>query len=591
MATIQGVYIALFGRPADPAGLAFFNTATQNGANLTAIGNLASTPEYQNRFVGQNNASIVTSIYQSLYNRAPDVPGLNFFVAALTNNTLNINNIAIAIYDGALGSDLTIRNLKEAAANAFTTAIDTAAEITGYNGTAAAAVAVSFLTGVTVSAPSAAQVDAAVLAATTATTSTVTITLTNQIGEQVVGTAANETFNGVLNAANPSSTTGTFNTGDSVNGGAGTDTLNLTVTTAGAVLPAGATVSNIEIVNINQSAATATGITPTSFAGVQQLWQIDTTAAGGTFQDVTAVNTGVTIGFRGNGQVVNNFVTAADKVTSLSIALDGIANGSAVGTVETTPGDLKTVSVSGSGALNGNFANGVFATGIETFNVSLSTNTIYSINQATPAGTAAIKEVNFGGSTGDITFNSSAYTTAFTTLTGGSGKDTLTANNSVANAPTLTVNAGAGADLINFTNTKSAVASISTLTGGAGGDTFALFGAGNLVAAGSAANLTASMTRITDFSASEDTLNITGLALGARVAQNTVNAAALGADIFAVTTAVAAITAPGQHAFFQFAGDTYLYGNISGAGLGTTDALIQLVGVSVASLTAANVIG
>ena len=40
---------------------------------------------------------------------------------------------------GAQGADLTIRNLKEAAANAFTTAIDTAAEVVGYNGAAAAA--------------------------------------------------------------------------------------------------------------------------------------------------------------------------------------------------------------------------------------------------------------------------------------------------------------------------------------------------------------------------------------------------------------------------------------------------------------------
>ncbi len=42
MATIQGVYVALFGRPADPTGLAYFNSVTNNGANLNAIGNLAT---------------------------------------------------------------------------------------------------------------------------------------------------------------------------------------------------------------------------------------------------------------------------------------------------------------------------------------------------------------------------------------------------------------------------------------------------------------------------------------------------------------------------------------------------------------------
>ncbi len=58
-----------------------------------------------------------------------------------------------------------------------------------------------------------------------------------------------------------------------------------------------------------------------------------------------------------------------------------------------------------------------------------------------------------------------------------------------------------------------------------------------------------------------------------------------------MTTAVAGVTAAGQHAFFQFGGDTYLFGNIAGAGLQNTDALIQLVGVSVASLNATNLIG
>ena len=50
MASIQGVYVALFGRPADPTGLNYFNSVTNNGADLTAIGDLASTAEYQAAF-------------------------------------------------------------------------------------------------------------------------------------------------------------------------------------------------------------------------------------------------------------------------------------------------------------------------------------------------------------------------------------------------------------------------------------------------------------------------------------------------------------------------------------------------------------
>ncbi len=591
MATIQGVYMALFGRPADPLGLQYFNGATNNGANLTAIGDLAATAEYQGRFVGMSNSQIVTSIFQSLYNRAPDTAGLTFFTNALTSGQLNINNIAIAIYDGAQGADLTMRNLKEAAANAFTAAVDTTSEINGYSGSAAVAKAVAFLAGVTTTAPTQAQIDAAVSSATAAITPGGNLTMTNQLGETITGTAANETINAVLNATNPNSSTGTFNTGDIVNGGGGTDTMNITVTTTGNVLPTGATVSNVEIVNINQSAASATGITPTAFAGVKELWQIDTTAAGGTFQDVNGVGNDMIIGFRGAGQAVNDFVTATGNVPKISIALDGVANGSAVGPRETVAGSLKTVEFSGSTVDNGTLLVRGFGTSIETFNGSLTSKTILTIDTAPAAALAQVQEVNLGGSTGAITYNSSNFTTSFKSLIGGSGNDILTANNATANAPTLSVDAGAGNDTINFVNTKSAVASASSLTGGAGADKFVLTGASNLVAANSTAALKASLTTITDFNAAEDSLNITGMALGGRVAQNVVNAAATGADLFAVTTAVAGVTAVGQHAFFEFGGDTYLFGNKAGAGLQTTDVLVQMVGVDVSSLTAANLIG
>src|SRR3954451_22760071 len=103
MATIQGVYVALFGRPADPLGLAYFNGVTQNGANLTAIGDLASTPEYQSRFVGQGPTQIINTIYQTLFNRDADAAGLTFFANQLVSGKVSINNIAINILDGAQG--------------------------------------------------------------------------------------------------------------------------------------------------------------------------------------------------------------------------------------------------------------------------------------------------------------------------------------------------------------------------------------------------------------------------------------------------------------------------------------------------------
>jgi len=149
MATIQGIYVALFGRPADPTGLTYFNGVTKNGADLTAIGDLASTSEYQQRFSGQTNSQIVNSIYRSLFNRDAEADGLKFFVDGLTNGKFNIKNIAIAILDGARNTDLTIVSNKIAAANLFTAALDTTPEIEAYKGTAAAVIGRNFLANIT----------------------------------------------------------------------------------------------------------------------------------------------------------------------------------------------------------------------------------------------------------------------------------------------------------------------------------------------------------------------------------------------------------------------------------------------------------
>ncbi|MBN9034393.1 MAG: DUF4214 domain-containing protein, partial [Rhizobiales bacterium] len=149
MASIQGIYVALFGRPADPAGLAYFNEATNNGANLDAIGDLAKTDEYQSRFANMTNEEIVNSIYKSLFERDGEKAGIDFYVGELAAGRLNINNIAIAILDGAKNDDLTTVNAKIAAADIFTSHLDLNAEIEAYRGTFAAQVGREFLDTIT----------------------------------------------------------------------------------------------------------------------------------------------------------------------------------------------------------------------------------------------------------------------------------------------------------------------------------------------------------------------------------------------------------------------------------------------------------
>jgi hypothetical protein len=320
MATIQGVYLALFGRPADPLGLAFFNSATNNGQNLAGIGPLQSSAEYQTRFAGQSNIQIINSIYQSLFNRDADLPGLTFFANALANGTLTINNIAIAIYDGAQGADRTIRDLKEAAANAFTTAVDTTAEVLGYQGTAAAASARAFIAGVTTTAPTSTQVNTAVAAAVTAGTTGsggtgATLTLTagadtialDATNASLKSTAADDTIRGNLTA-------GDLGTADSINAGGGVDTLNALLA-AGSVAPV---LTSVEKIFLTSSADTA-ALDASAATGTTEIWNNGN--AGGFDLAVNNIKLGTTVGLAGTGSDVTTFAFASATGTNDSATL------------------------------------------------------------------------------------------------------------------------------------------------------------------------------------------------------------------------------------------------------------------------------
>lgn len=125
MATVEGVYLALFGRPADPGGLSYFNGVTGSGTDLEPVlGTLAATPEYQSRFAGYDNERTINEIYRSLFNRNAEPEGVSFFASELAAGRQTIETIAVNILDGATGVDkLTVDN-KLVASAAYTTALE-----------------------------------------------------------------------------------------------------------------------------------------------------------------------------------------------------------------------------------------------------------------------------------------------------------------------------------------------------------------------------------------------------------------------------------------------------------------------------------
>ncbi len=132
---------------------------------------------------------------------------------------------------------------------------------------------------------------------------------------------------------------------DTINGGAGTDTMNIYAKTAGVnsfnVTQPGV-VNSVEIVNVfNTESETPFGgvaIDASKFVGVQQLWQIDGA------NDITKLASSTTAGFRGNGDV-DVAIAAAAGNSSINVVFDQTDAGEA--DLEVSGASLNTVNLGG----------------------------------------------------------------------------------------------------------------------------------------------------------------------------------------------------------------------------------------------------
>src|SRR4051794_25351195 len=359
MASIQGIYIALFERPADPGGLAFFNGVTKNGADLTQIGDLSGQKEYLDRFTGQSSEQIVRSIYKSLFNRDAEQAGVDFFVGRLQRGEININTVAINILDGAQGQDLTIVNNKIAAANAFTTAINTNEEIAGYKGDTAAQAGRDFIRTVTTSVPDQATTDAAVAKATGTQVpgggggpgSPTSVTLTADVETKTATTFSAPLINQGGNQVQ------SLNSGDNLIG-SGTNTkldASLNGSEAGGTKPK---ISGVSTINLTSVGAAANIFDAANVQGATSFTSVDS-KQGLTINNIGA---GATVGITnlqaGNFDHTFRFVdsSTAGAADTATLKLNGAgANATAptqidISLVGQTTGGFETINVDSTGA-------------------------------------------------------------------------------------------------------------------------------------------------------------------------------------------------------------------------------------------------
>lgn len=594
MDSIQLIYIALFGRPADPAGLAYFAAETNNGQDLTAIGDLSATDEYQRRFAGDDDQTVIIEIYQELFGRTPSFAEVQYWQGQLNMDRFDINDIAIAIAQSAQGEDAALLEAKVAAANQFTAAVQADPEaFAAYRGPTGEAAGRTFLNQIDSSddtltdAQVAAQVEAIGNGTNPGGQGEIFTLLSPTVGDpnagidSVTGTAGDDTFR-ALGA-------GSLESADVIDGGNGFDVLNISeaAVSGGTAAPV---ISGIERINNDDSNST---INLSAVTGVQQVWS--TGAANGDVFTYTNASLATVFGTSG----------AAGAANTVSIDYAGSVAGRTTALLATAASDAATTTT----------FDFVDATGIEavTINATAGANTI-----ALDADLTVLDTVNFSGAgrvtltsvettittvdasanTGGVTFNAGASTAAVT-ATGGSGNDVLNFANATATS-VVTANGGAGNDII----TGGAAADVlsggegndiltggangDTLTGGAGDDVFdynALTDSG-LTGGGT---ITTTVDTITDFNVGNDTIDLSGIDADAVAAgdqaftvtsaanqiaiDNAVAALAPDATLAQAAAAAAAVTADGQVAWFTYGGDTYVQAETAG-----DDLLIRLTG-------------
>lgn len=173
--TVQQLYVAYFGRPADPSGLANFSAALvatevtpdiqaldsayrSNRAITALIDNFGVSEESKALYNGVTTSDFVNTIYRNVLGRDADISGLLFWTKAISDGTLTQAHASFSIMAGALANtssqgiqDAALINNRLAVATAFTTALENSATTGAYSGNQAAATARTMLNGVTAS--------------------------------------------------------------------------------------------------------------------------------------------------------------------------------------------------------------------------------------------------------------------------------------------------------------------------------------------------------------------------------------------------------------------------------------------------------
>lgn len=627
---VQKAYLAYFGRPADPVGLTYWQT--QELSVMKA--GFAASAEYSTLYAGMNIQQQVQQVYQNVFGRDADAPGLLYWAGEMTAGRQTAATIADQMMNNALGVDITTINNRVTYANAFTAAVDTTAEIVGYSGTAAATAARAAVQPVTtdaslVTAQASVASSVSTVTAAGASSSGQTYTLTTGI-DTLTGTSGNDTFVGEVTLTDVVTPVagGSYNVADTLDGAAGVNTLTLTVsggasTTVTTALPA-ATLTKIQGVSIrNATVGTATATLEddgVSFdaTGMSTL----TNDRSVDYVSFLTAKDAATLNIKGNGTLTTaQGATAATFATGATSATVNFVNGTGTSGANdsgdvTIGSGLTSLAIGSTGAAN---AVGVVTTSAgtttETVTIDASTNltlaqlTGYSAavtNAKLTIGGAGLTKITAALDATLDTLDASAGTGGINVILGGTGT-TVTGSKGddrvglAALAITKNVTGGDGTDTVVFTNSTNYTTAAAKVSGfevldlsgnGAAYDVSLISGITGIKAQ-SAGNLTlTNVGATTPITVVNNLVGVLSVGLTSTTGTNTVSVTIDDEDTTAAAITVGAITAANVEILSLATGDTLASGtpHVVSALTGSTSlTTINVSGTSDLTITDATV--
>jgi hypothetical protein len=503
---VQSLYVSYYGRPADSFGLANFAAQLDalkaptdavaladaygtNSALKSLIDGFGAAQESKDLY-GTDALAFVTAVYHNAFNREPDFDGLVFWTNAIRSGGLQMGNAALAIVANAAKNttpegqaDAKLIATKIAVATNFTAAIDTGAELAAYNGNDAAATARDMLRGVTAGTVAAdfqlnvaATLESLVNHANPGATAALTLGQ-----DELVGTANNDIFNAKLVADVSSNMVESLSAVDTIDGGAGKDTLNVTLAggfNSGALIDT----TSVETINIKAgSAVNANFANDVTTLGASGLGNVTISGRGlstiNASGDADVTVTGTAAASVSINVANADFVTVAVTATAPTATNKPVSDVKVAfaGELSVTADTVETLAVTAQG--NGSFADSSNDDFVLTNATNLTTATVAGkgdVAVAFTTGGAALTKFDASALNGGVlaSLAGDATTSVLASVAGGQGDNDLTVTNLKS---TGTVTTAGGDDVIALVTAKGAY----TVDAGAGNDNITI---GNIVA-------------------------------------------------------------------------------------------------------------